>query len=91
MNENCEWDPKKAASNLRKHGISFADAVIALEDEMALTGGDDRPNEKRYVTIGADDVGRILVVVYTYRDTRIRIISARKATPRERQQYTESI
>jgi uncharacterized DUF497 family protein len=41
-------DPKKAASNLRKHGISFADAVIVLEDEMALTGGDDRPNEKRY-------------------------------------------
>jgi uncharacterized DUF497 family protein len=84
-------DPKKAASNLRKHGISFADAVIVLEDEMALTCGDDRPNEKRYVTIGADDVGRILVVVYTYRGTRIRIISARKATPRERQQYTESI
>ena len=47
---------------------------------MALTGGDDRPNEKRYVTIGADDVGRILVVVYTCRGTRIRIISARAST-----------
>jgi uncharacterized DUF497 family protein len=47
MNDNCEWDPKKAASNLCKLGISFAEAVIAIEDEMALTGGDDRPNEKR--------------------------------------------
>ena len=91
MDNEYEWDPRKAASNLRKHGIALADAVIALEDEMALTRDDDRPNEKRYITIGADDVGRILVVVHTYRGARIRIISARMATPRERKQYSENI
>ncbi len=67
MDNEYEWDPKKSASNLRKHGIAFTDAVIALEDDLALTRDDDHPNEKRYVTIGADDVGQILVVVYTYR------------------------
>ncbi|MGE0887631.1 MAG: BrnT family toxin [Blastocatellales bacterium] len=91
MDNEYEWDPKKSASNLRKHGIAFTDAVIALEDDLALTRDDDHPNEKRYVTIGADDVGQILVVVYTYRGEKIRIISARVATPRERKQYTENI
>lgn len=91
MDSEYEWDPRKAASNLRKHGVAFAEAVIALEDEMALTCEDDHPSEKRYITIGADDVGRILVVVHTYRGEKIRIISARIATPRERKQYSESI
>jgi uncharacterized DUF497 family protein len=86
-----EWDPKKAASNLRKHGIDFADTVIALEDELALTVEDDYQNEQRFITIGADALGRLLVVVYAFREENIRIISAREATPRERRQYTEGI
>ena len=86
-----EWDSRKAASNLRKHGVDFADAVIALEDEMALTLDDDYSDEQRFITIGSDGSGQILVVVYTYRGENIRIISAREATPRERRQYTEGI
>ena len=86
-----EWDSRKAASNLRKHGVDFADAVIALEDELALTLDDDYSDEHRFITIGSDGSGQILVVIYTYRGVNIRIISAREATPRERRQYTEGI
>src|ERR1041385_8745591 len=81
-----EWDPKKAASNLRKHGIDFADAVTALEDDQALTLDDDYPQEQRLTTLGIDALGRVLVVVYTFRGEHIRLISARDATPRERKQ-----
>ena len=56
---------KKGCEHLRKHGVAFANAAIALEDEMALTIADDSADEKRYVTIGADDTGRILVFVHT--------------------------
>ena len=86
-----EWDLKKAVSNLRKHGVNFADAVTALEDELALTLDDDHPHEQRFITIGTDALGRVLVVVYTFRGETIRIISAREATPRERRQYTEGL
>ena len=86
-----EWDPKKAASNLRKHAIDFADAVIVLEDERALTIDDSDSDEQRYLTIGLDAIARILVVVYSWRDENIRIISARKATPAERRQYEETL
>jgi hypothetical protein len=86
-----EWDPKKAASNLRKHGVDFADAVTALEDELALTLDDDYPDEQRFITIGTDALGRVLVVVYAFRGEKIRIISAREATPRERRQYPEGL
>ncbi|MDQ3010832.1 MAG: BrnT family toxin [Acidobacteriota bacterium] len=82
-----EWDPSKAAINLHKHKIDFADAVAVLEDELAVTLGDDYPEEDRYVTIGMDAFGRVLVLVYTYREENIRIISARKAMPRECWQY----
>lgn len=60
-----EWDPAKAQANLDKHGIDFADAVTALEDETAITVEDDYPDEERFITIGIDALGRILVVVYT--------------------------
>ena len=86
-----EWDRKKAGSNLRKHGVDFADAVTALEDELALTLDDDYPHEQRFITIGTDAFGRVLVVVYTFRGETIRIISAREATPCERRQYTEGL
>ena len=86
-----EWDPKKAASNVRKHGIRFADAVSALEDDRAITVSDDSTGEERWVTIGMDAVGRIVVVVYTWRGERTRIISARRATQRESRQYPENL
>ena len=86
-----EWDPQKAAGNLRKHGIDFADAVAVLEDELALTLDDDYPHEKRYATIGTDTLGRLLLVVYTWRGANVRLISARAATPREHRQYTEGL
>ncbi len=82
-----EWDEQKAAANLRKHGIDFADAVSALEDELALTIPDEEGEELRYVTIGEDALRRLLVVVHTERGGRIRVISARKATRSERRQY----
>jgi len=82
-----EWDSQKAISNLKKHGVDFAEAVAVLEDEMAITIPDNYPDEERFITIGMDSLGRILVVVYTWRETRIRIISARKATAKEIRQY----
>ena len=84
-----EWDPKKAADNLRKHGVEFADAVTALEDPLALTLDDNHLNEQRFITLGTDAMGRVLVVVHGSREGNIRIISARKATTREHRQYTE--
>jgi uncharacterized DUF497 family protein len=82
-----QWDKNKAACNFRKHGIYFADAVSVFEDELAVTIEDDRPEERRWVTLGHDLFGRILVVVYSWRGDEIRIISARKAGAKERQQY----
>jgi uncharacterized protein len=84
-----EWDPAKARTNLRKHGVRFADAVIALEDENAISIHDDREDEERWITICMDSVARILVVVYTWRSGQIRLISARRATRTERRQYEE--
>ena len=84
-----EWDPDKAHSNLEKHGISFADAVEVLSDPYAITIEDQTSEEQRHITIGLDAIGRILVVVYTWRGDNIRIISARKTTARERAQYEE--
>jgi uncharacterized DUF497 family protein len=82
-----QWDKKKAASNFRKHGVYFADAVSVFSDEQALTIEDDCPEERRWVTLGRDLFGRILVVIYGWRDDEIRIISARKASPSECRQY----
>lgn len=85
---DVEWDELKARANWRKHGVDFADAVFVFEDEVALTVEDDEvAQEERFVTVGSDPIGRVLVVVYTWRGDRIRLISARKATSRERQAY----
>jgi uncharacterized protein len=70
-----------------KHGVDFADAATVLHDEQAITVRDDEGGEERYVTIGVDALGSVLVVVYTWRGERPRLISARRAKPRERQQY----
>lgn len=83
-----EYDPEKAASNLRKHGISFADAEGVLADPLALTIEDiDAVGERRYVTIGISSAGEVLVIVYTERNDGYRLISARRATRKERKTY----
>ncbi len=87
----AEWDPAKARANLRKHGVRFSDAVTALEDARAISVRDEGADEERWVSIGMDSLVRILVVVYTWRDKRVRLISARPATRREAQQYEEGI
>ena len=83
-----EWDEEKNRTNVRKHGVNFTDAAFALEDDEALTMRDeDSVAEDRFVTMGADPFGRVLVVIYTWRDENIRLISARKASRRERAAY----
>ncbi len=89
---NChveiEFDPDKARSNLRKHRVSFAHAEQSLRDLRAITVADpDAKGEPRFVTLGMDALGRILVVVPTPRGDQIRIISARKASPGEVENY----
>jgi len=84
-----QWNREKATANLSKHGVDFADAVSVFSDDLALTIPDERFDEERFVTIGLDGFGRVLVVVYTLRGEAIRIISARKATKQERRQYEE--
>jgi uncharacterized DUF497 family protein len=82
-----EWDARKAAANLRKHGIDFTDGATVLHDDYAITILDEAPGEERFVTIGMDALGRVLVVVYAWREAGVRIISARSATQRERRRY----
>jgi uncharacterized DUF497 family protein len=86
-----EWDETKTKENKSKHGISFADTFAVFEDPSAVTLEDFRRGEQRYVTIGMDAFGRILVVVYTWREDNIRIISARKAVQYEVRQYEGEI
>jgi uncharacterized DUF497 family protein len=87
-----EWDPAKARANLSKHGVDFADAATALEDDQALTIRDPfSADEERWITMGRDALGSLLVVVYTWREETVRLISARIATPREKRQYEESL
>jgi uncharacterized DUF497 family protein len=82
------WDADKAALNLKKHGIDFADAATVLFDDMAITIRDDSiDEEERFITLGLDALGRCLVVVYTWRRDRVRLISAREAGWPERRRY----
>ena len=82
-----EWDERKAGTNIRRHKIDFADATTVFEDLRAVTVADEASDEERYATIGLDALGRELVVIYALRGERIRIISARRATQREREEY----
>lgn len=82
-----EWDPEKAKTNFRKHRIALADAVSVFTDISAITIEDDNPDEERFATMERDALGRVLVMVYTWREDKIRLISARKATEKERKQY----
>ncbi|WP_433739669.1 BrnT family toxin [Pseudomonas putida] len=82
---------KNAANKLKHKGISLAETEPVFHDEHALTLQDDHHDEQRWITIGLDGRGRLLVVAYTYRDPSfIRIISARLASKNERQQYLEA-
>lgn len=88
--QEYEWDARKATNNLAKHGVTFADAIVAVEDQGALTLADENAQEERYVSFGLDDSGRLLAVAYTWRGVIIRILSARKATASEARFYVEA-
>jgi len=85
-----EWDSNKALRNVHKHGITFREAAMVFHDILAITYFDDAHSsseEQRFVTMGISDTGRVLVVAHSLIDEKIRLISARKATPRERKIY----
>ena len=85
-----EWDAAKAAVNLEKHGITFEEASTVFADELSLTFADpDSSDEPRYLIFGLSSASRYLVVVHTERDDKMRIISARRLTPRERRDYEQ--
>jgi uncharacterized DUF497 family protein len=86
-----EWDPMKAKSNRRKHGVSFYEAASVLGDPLSMTYPDPEHSEteNRYITVGTSREGRLLIIAHTDRGDHIRIISARKTTRRERRQHEE--
>jgi uncharacterized DUF497 family protein len=86
-----EWDPAKAEQNLEKHRVSFPEAATEFGDPLLMTydDPDHSVDEERYITIGHSDAGQLLMVAQTDREDSIRIISARRATRRERQSYEE--
>ena len=85
-----EWDEEgKAGINFRKHGVRMPEAILVFDDPYAITIADEEsdPNEQRFITLGMGALGRLLVVVYTWRGEDIRIISARPAEAHEREEY----
>ncbi len=85
-----EFDPKKNKANIAKHGLSLSEADGVLLDPLAITLEDSSAEgEVRYVTVGMNSFGSLMVVVWTERETDVRIISARKAEPQERRSYEE--
>ncbi len=91
MGYDFEWSPEKSASNRKKHGVTFEEATTAFADPRSLNqfDPDHSVDEDRYILLGRSQFGRILVVSYTDRPPRTRIISARLATRRERNQYEQ--
>ncbi|MBC8419979.1 MAG: BrnT family toxin [Proteobacteria bacterium] len=88
-----EWDEEKTQINLEKHKVSFEESVTVFHDLLVATMSDPdhSDDEQRYIAIGQSAKGRILIISYTERQGRTRIISCRKATPRERKTYEEGI
>jgi len=84
-----EWDAAKAESNIERHGVSFAEAMTVFGDplEVTILDPDHSESEFRFLSMGSSIRGRLLVVAYTEREGRIRLISAREATPGERRNY----
>ncbi len=92
MKMEITWDYVKAKSNRLKHRIFFSEVEPVFYDPRAISFEDtDSKSEARYVVIGLDSLGRIVVVVYTYRNTTIRLISARKASKAEQKVYEKGI
>jgi uncharacterized DUF497 family protein len=93
MNVNFEWDNKKATSNLKKHGVSFEEAMSCFYDplQIAFEDPDTIAKEQREILVAHSARGKVLLVVYTVRDQKIRIISARKVTKQEEKNYAEGI
>jgi len=93
MSLRFEWDPRKAAANLAKHGVSFEEAITVFADPLARIFDDEDHSieEQREITIGHSTKQRLLLVCFTARGAVIRIFSARKATKRERQDYEENV
>ena len=91
MSMGFEWDQGKAEANLKKHGIGFDEAATVFADPFSVTISDPDHSlkEARFIDIGTSNKGRVLVVSYTERQGRIRIISCRKATAYERRTYEE--
>jgi uncharacterized protein len=86
------FDPKKDTANLREHGISLTEGDGVLSDPLAVTIEDESAEgEQRFVTLGANTFGSLMVVVWTPRDDGVRIISVRKPTPKERRTYEEGV
>ena len=85
------WDPKKAAANLKKHGVSFEEASTVFHDTLSITGSDPDHSgqEQRFVTFGNSSQDRLLVVAHTDEGETIRMISARLVTQQERSIYEE--
>jgi uncharacterized DUF497 family protein len=86
-----DWDPRKAAANLRKHSVSFEEASTVFADDYSLTGADPDHSvgEERFITFGMSQSGRHLVVSHTEQGDTIRIFSAKRATRSERKLYEE--
>ncbi len=84
-----EWDEEKAASNLEKHGVDFSEAMTVFGDQLEVTipDPDHSEGEARFLSLGLSGSGRPLVVAYTEREGKIRLISAREASPRERRDH----
>jgi uncharacterized DUF497 family protein len=89
---SADFDPKKDAANIRKHGVSFAEGDGMLNDPLALTVEDDSAEgEQRFVTIGMNVFGSLMVVVHTLRGDGTRTISVRKTDPKERRDYEKGV
>jgi uncharacterized protein len=86
-----EYDPLKNRINWEKHGVVFSDVENVFTDPLALTTEDREHAEQRWITLGMDGLGRIVVVVYTWRGNVIRIVSARRASCSERRRYEERL
>lgn len=91
MSYQFEWDPAKAEANLKKHGVTFEEAVTVFADPLALNMADPShsADEQRYIVLGRSTQDQVLIVAYAERGERTRIISARTATRRERHDYEE--
>jgi len=91
MSLEFQWNPSKAQKNLKKHRVSFIEAATVFSDSLSMTYNDPDHSydEDRFVIIGLSSSGNLLIVSHTYRDDKIRIISARKLTQKERKQYEQ--